>query len=118
MGPNASLYQPRRVPEVDTLRALVPGDTDVIKVRAATRTAATNWAWTQAELIGAYQWPADRGDLLQPLDGPYPDDSPHTSLTICEFLRTHEYAGNVHMVNGNETSYVFRIRLSAPRWED
>ncbi|MFC4506629.1 MULTISPECIES: hypothetical protein [Streptomyces] len=42
MGPYASPDQPRRSPEVDTLRALVPEDTDVIRVRTATRTAATN----------------------------------------------------------------------------
>ncbi|MET9779243.1 hypothetical protein ABZ023_34205 [Streptomyces sp. NPDC006367] len=42
---------------MDSLRALIPEATDVIRVRAAIPHLATNWAWTQAEVLGAYQWP-------------------------------------------------------------
>ena len=118
MGQYASPDQPRRSPEVDTLRALVPDGTDVIRVRAATRTAATAWAWTRAELLGAYHWPGHPGEHLVPLDGPYPDDSPHTSLTLCEFLRTCEHAGNVTQERADDTAYTFKVRLSVPRWHD
>jgi hypothetical protein len=96
----------------------VPEDADVIRVRAATRTAATNWAWTQAEVLGAYQWPPYPGENLRPLDGPFPDDSTHASLTVCEFLHTHEHAPIVRQVRANDTAYVFSIRLSRPRWAD
>jgi hypothetical protein len=117
MGPYASPDQPRRTPEVDTLRALVPESADVIRVRAATRTAATNWAWTQAEVLGAYQWPPYPEENLRPLERTA-DDSNHASLTVCEFLRTHEHAGCTRLLRANDTAYVFSIRLSCPRWED
>jgi hypothetical protein len=118
MGQYASLTQPRPSPAMDTLRALVPEGTDVIRVRAATRTAATNWAWTQAELTGAYHWPEYPGEPLVSLDGPYPDDSLHTSLTIREFLHRYAQAGNVHLVRGNDVAYVYQIDLARPRWDD
>jgi hypothetical protein len=117
MGPYASPAQPRPSAAVDTLRALVPEDADVIRVRAATRTAATNWAWTQAEVLGAYQWPPYPGENLVPLERTA-DDSTHASLTVCEFLHTHEHAPIVRQVRANDTAYVFSIRLSRPRWAD
>ncbi|MER8120695.1 hypothetical protein, partial [Streptomyces sp. NPDC094031] len=88
MGPHASPAQPRRTPAVDTLRALVPETADVIRVRAATPTAATNWSWTHAEVLGAYQWPPHPGEALRPLDRTA-DDGTHAGLTVCEFLATH-----------------------------
>jgi hypothetical protein len=102
---------------MDTLRALVPDDADVIRVRAATPTAATSWIWTRAEVIGAYQWPRYAGEALRPIDGTA-DDSTGTGLTVCEFLRTHQYAGNVRLVSANDVAYVFSIRVTRPRWED
>lgn len=117
MGPYAALTQPTRTAAVDALRALVPEDADVIRVRAATRTAATNWTWTQAEVLGAYQWPPNPGEPPRPLERTA-DDGPHASLTVCEFLRTHEHAGNVRLERANDTAYVFRIRLAIPRWFD
>ncbi len=117
MGPYASPAQPRRTPAVDTLRALVPDDADVIRVRAATPTAANGWTWTQAEVLGAYQWPPYPGEALRPLDRTA-DDSTHASLTVCEFLATHQHAGNVHLVHAGNATYTFSIRLSRPRWED
>jgi hypothetical protein len=117
MGPYASPTQPRPTPATDTLRALVPDDADVIKVRAATPTAATGWAWTVAEVLGAYQWPPYPGEELRLLERTA-DDSIHASLTVCEFLRTHKYAGNVRQVGANDVAYEFSIRLSRPRWYD
>ncbi|MFE1190206.1 hypothetical protein [[Kitasatospora] papulosa] len=117
MGPYASPAQPRRTPAVDTLRALVPDDADVIRVRAATPTAATNWTWTQAEALGAYQWPPYPGEPLRALDHTA-DDSTHASLTIREFLTTHQNAGNVSLVHAGDATYEFSIRLTRPRWED
>jgi hypothetical protein len=117
MGPYANPEQPTRTAPVDTLRALVPDEADVIRVRAATPTAATGWAWTQAEVIGAYQWPPYAGEPLRSMDGTA-DDSTHTSLTLCEYLADHKYAGNVRQERANDTTYTFRIRLSIPRWFD
>ncbi|MEV6682205.1 hypothetical protein AB0N09_35895 [Streptomyces erythrochromogenes] len=117
MGPYASPTQPRRTPAVDTLRALVPDDADVIRVRAATPTAATNWTWTQAEVLGAYQWPPYPGEPLRPLDHTA-DDSTHASLTVCEFLAAYRYAPIVRLVRADDATYTFSIRLTCPRWED
>ena len=117
MGPYASPDQPRPSPEVDTLRALAPADADVVHVRAAAPTAATGWAWSTAELCGAYQWPPHPGEPLVPLPRTA-DDSNHASLTICEFLRTSQYAGNVRQLAANDTTYTFAVRLTVPRWHD
>lgn len=117
MGPYASPNQPRRTPLVDTLRALVPDDADVIRVRAATPTAATSWTWTQAEVLGAYQWPPYPGEALRPLDRTA-DDSTHAGLTVCEFLSIHQHAPIVRLVRAGDATYTFNIRLSCPRWED
>lgn len=117
MGPYASPDQPRPSAAVDTLRALVPESADLIRVRAATPTAATGWAWTTAEVLGAFQWPPHPGERLVPLERTA-DDSTHASLTVAEFLRTHRYAGCVRQERANDTAYTFMIRLSAPRWED
>lgn len=117
MGPYANPSQPRRSPAVDTLRALVPDNADVIRVRAATPTAATGWTWTQAEVLSAYQWPPYPGELLHPL-AHTADDSTHASLTICEFLAKHQSAGNVRLVRASDATYTFSIILSRPHWED
>lgn len=115
MGPYAALTQPTRTAALDSLRALVPEDADVIRVRAATRTAATGWAWTQGEVLGAYQWPRYPEEPLRSLKHPI-DDSIHASLTVCEFLTTHQYAGCTDLVRANDAAYVFQVRLSTPRW--
>ncbi|WP_127455081.1 hypothetical protein [Streptomyces sp. B29(2018)] len=117
MGPYASPARPRRTPAVDTLRALVPETADVIRVRAATPTAATSWTWTRAEVLGSYQWPPYPGEALRPLDRTA-DDSTHAGLTVCEFLAAHQYAGNVRLVRAGDATYTFSIILSRPRWED
>lgn len=117
MGPYASPDQPRRTPAMDTLRTLIPDDADVIRVRAATPTAATGWAWTHAEVLGAYQWPPYPGEPLRSLGHPV-DDSTHASLTIREFLTTHQHAESVRLVRASDATYTFSIRLSRPRWED
>lgn len=114
MGPYANPQQPTRSPAVDTLRALVPDDADLIRVRAATPTAATGWAWTRAEVLGAYQWPPRSGEPLIRLGGA--DDGTHASLTLCEYLAAHRYAGNVRVEHANAVAYTFRIRLNIPRW--
>lgn len=117
MGPYASPDQPPRTPEVDTLRALVPEGADVIRVRAATPTPASNWAWQQAEVLGAYQWPPYPGEPLRPIERTA-DDSTHASLTVCRFLATLQYAPIVRQEQADDTTYTFRIRLSVPRWQD
>ncbi|MFG3429723.1 hypothetical protein [Streptomyces californicus] len=117
MGPYASPDQPRRTSAMDTLRALVPDSADVIRVRAATPTAATSWTWTRAEVIGAYQWPPHEGEPLHSLDHPV-DDSTHASLTVCEFLTTHQHAGCVSLDRAGDATHAFSVRLSRPRWED
>lgn len=117
MGPYASPAQPRRTPAVDTLRALVPDDADVIRVRAATPTAATSWTWTQAEVLGAYQWPPYPGEPLRPLDRTA-DDSAHAGLTVREFLTAYQHAPIVRLVRAGDATYTFSIRLTCPRWED
>ncbi|GGU52680.1 hypothetical protein [Streptomyces violascens] len=117
MGPYASPSQPPRSRAVDSLRALVPDDADVIRVRGAAPNAANGWTWAQAEVLGAYQWPPYPGEALRPLSHT-PDDNTHASLTICEFLTTFQYAPIVRLVRANDATYTFSIRLSCPRWED
>ncbi|MGA5598343.1 hypothetical protein ACPCSE_29335 [Streptomyces cellulosae] len=115
-GPHAHPDQPRPTPEVDALRALAPDTADVIRVRAAPRTAATGWHYTQAEVLGAYQWPANPGDYLVPLDGTA-DDSTHASLTVCTFLDRDRYAPIVRLVD-TQGADTYDVRLSRPRWEE
>jgi hypothetical protein len=117
MGPYASPDQPHPTAVLDTLRALVPGSADVIRVRAATPTAATGWAWTRAEVIGAYEWPPFPEEPMRSLKIPG-DDSTHASLTVCEFLTTYQYAGCTKQVRASDATYTFDVHLSRPRWED
>lgn len=122
MGRYASLTQPRPTPAFDALRALVPEGTDTIRVRAQPPFPKHKGVWLRAELLGAYHWPEYPEQNLVPVEPdngrPYPDDSPHTSMTLCEFLSTHEYSGAVTLERANETAYTFRIRLTRPRWSD
>ena len=117
MGPDASPDQPRRSAAVDTLRAQVPESADLILVRAAPPTAATGWAWTTAEVLGAYEWPPYPDEPLRSIPHSA-DDSIHASLTVCEFLTGHQYAGCTRQVRANDATYTFDVRLSFPRWED
>ncbi|MFF9785618.1 hypothetical protein [Streptomyces nigrescens] len=116
MGPHSSPAQPPRTPAVDALRALVPDDADVILVRGAAPSAANGWKWTQAEVLGAYQWPPYPGEALRPLDHTA-NHSTHASLTVCEFLTT-QGGPIVRLVRASDATRTYRIRLSSPRWED
>lgn len=116
MGPHAHPDQPRRTPEVDTLRALVPDTADVIRVRAQPTVPKRQGAWVRAEVLGADQWPPNPGEPLVPLDHTA-DDSTHASLTVCEFLATLERAPIVRQVSANESAYVFSIQLTRPAWD-
>ncbi|WP_329020322.1 hypothetical protein [Streptomyces sp. NBC_01601] len=105
-----STSQPRRTPAFAALVALTPG-ADVITVRADPRD------WNRAELLAAHTWPRNEGEPLQPLDGPYPDDSLHTSLTIGEFLARARYVPAVRAVRITETTHTYRVELNRPGWE-
>lgn len=115
MGIHAHLAQPRRTPAFQTLVDLAPEGTDVVKVRAAITLPKRPGVWGQAELLAAYTWPRHEGEDLVPLDGAFPDDSNHASLTIGEFLATHEHAAR--LLTANDTAYTYLITLTRPRWE-
>lgn len=105
-----SPIQPRRTPAFATLVALAP-HADVITVRADPRN------WNRAELLAAHNWPRYEGDRLEPLDGPYPDDSHHTALTIGAFLARWRHSPAVHALSLTDTTYTLRVVLNRPRWE-
>lgn len=116
MGPHAHPDQPRPTPAVDSLRALVPGTADVIRVRAQPTVPKRPGAWVRAEVLGADQWPPHPGEHLVPLDHTA-DDSTHASLTICEFLAACEYAPIVRLISASQSTYVFTVQLSRPAWD-